>query len=65
MPSNHLHEPHELLHCTRWCSFWHVNGVAVFREETDANGTGGAMMVSTIVRAAPKAVYKVKLSICC
>ena len=43
----------------RWCSFWHVNGVAVFREETDANGGGGAMMVSTIVRASPKSVYKV------
>jgi len=43
----------------RWCSFWHVNGVAVFREETDANGGGGAMMVSSIVRASPKSVYKV------
>ena len=43
----------------RWASFRHVNGVAVFREDYDANGEGGAMMVSTIVRAAPKSVWKV------
>ena len=44
----------------RWATHRHVNGVAVFREQAEDNGQGGAMMVSTVVRAAPEAVWKVR-----
>lgn len=41
-----------------WASVLHVNGVAVYVEEQDADGEGGAIMVSAIVRAPPSDVFK-------
>ncbi|KAL4433733.1 hypothetical protein ABPG75_000174 [Micractinium tetrahymenae] len=41
-----------------WASVLHVNGVAVYVEEQDADGEGGAIMVSAIVRAPPTDVFK-------
>ena len=51
--------PHAATCDARWASFSHVNGVAVFREDYDETGEGGAMMVSTIIRATPYAAWKV------
>ena len=37
----------------------HVNGVAVYQEHAEQSGAGGAFMVSAVVRATPKACFKV------
>lgn len=42
-------------HATRrsWASLLHINGISVYVEELDADGGGGALMVSAVVRAPP------------
>ncbi len=40
-----------------WASVLHINGVAVYVEERDARGEGGALMVSAVVRAPPEEVH--------
>lgn len=43
----------------RWANLRHVNGVAVYQEHAEQSGAGGACMVSAVVRATPKACFKV------
>lgn len=43
----------------RWANLRHVNGVAVYQEHAEQSGAGGAFMVSAVVRATPKACFKV------
>lgn len=45
----------------RWANLRHVNGVAVYQEHAEQSGAGGAFMVSAVVRATPKACFKVGL----
>ena len=44
----------------RWANLRHVNGVAVYQEHAEQSGEGGAFMVSAVVRATPKACFKVE-----
>lgn len=46
--------------CLIPCSVLHVNGIAVYVEEQDADGEGGAIMVSAIVRAPTADVFRVR-----
>lgn len=39
-----------------WASLLHINGISVYVEELDADGGGGALMVSAVVRAPPSDV---------
>lgn len=41
-----------------WASVLHINGVAVYVEEQDPDGEGGAVMVSAVVRSPPGDVFK-------
>eukprot|EP00887_Chlorella_sp_A99_P003751 scaffold7.g3751.t1 len=41
-----------------WQSFLHINGVAVFLEDVDEEGEGGAVLVSAVVRAPPTDIFK-------
>ncbi|KAK2077069.1 hypothetical protein QBZ16_004702 [Prototheca wickerhamii] len=41
-----------------WASVLHINGIAVFVEEADAADSGGAIMVSAVVRGAPQDVFR-------
>lgn len=41
-----------------WSSVLHINGVAVYSEEVDEDGEGGAIMVSAVVRAPPVDVFR-------
>ena len=43
----------------RWANLRHVNGVAVYQEHAEQSGEGGAFMVAAVVRATPKACFKV------
>ena len=45
---------------SRWANLRHVNGVAVYQEHAEQSGDGGAFMVSAVVRATPKACFKVR-----
>jgi hypothetical protein len=56
-PSDGPREPRR----RKWASLRHVNGVAVYQEDEDPDGEGGALMVSAIVRSTPKAAFKVLL----
>lgn len=40
-----------------WASVLHINGVAVYSEEVDEDGEGGAVMVSAVVQAPPLDVF--------
>lgn len=42
-----------------WQSVRHVNGVAVYAEEEGADGEGGALMVSAVVRSSPQECFEV------
>jgi hypothetical protein len=44
-----------------WRSVHHENGVTVYAEEEGADGEGGAIMVSAVVRASPEETFKVGL----
>lgn len=44
----------------KWSTLKHVNGVAVYMEEAGDDGTGGAIMASLVVRAAPRDVFTVR-----
>ncbi|KFM23600.1 hypothetical protein F751_2859 [Auxenochlorella protothecoides] len=41
-----------------WASVMHINGVALFVEDSDADGSGGAIMVSAVVKAPPHDVFR-------
>ena len=41
-----------------WKSVLHINGISVYVEDYDEVGDGGAIMVSAVVRAPPKDVFK-------
>ena len=41
-----------------WQSVHHVNGVAVYAEEENEEGEGGAFMASVVVRAPPRACFQ-------
>lgn len=43
----------------QWQSVRHVNGVAVYAEEEDGDGDGGALMVSAVVRSSPQECFDV------
>ncbi len=43
-----------------WQSVRHVNGVAVYAEEEGADGEGGALMVSAVVRSSPQECFEVR-----
>ena len=43
----------------RWANLRHVNGVAVYQEHAEQSDSGGAFMVSAVVRSTPKACFKV------
>ncbi|KAK9860404.1 hypothetical protein WJX84_008795 [Apatococcus fuscideae] len=42
----------------QWASCRHINGVSIFEEKIGPEGTGGAFMVSSIIRAAPSDALK-------
>ena len=42
-----------------WQSVRHVNGVAVYAEDEGADGAGGALMVSAVVRSSPSECFEV------
>ncbi|KAI3426288.1 hypothetical protein D9Q98_008661 [Chlorella vulgaris] len=46
----------------QWQSVRHVNGVAVYAEEEDGDGDGGALMVSAVVRSSPQECFDVLMS---
>ncbi|KAI7837930.1 hypothetical protein COHA_008236 [Chlorella ohadii] len=45
-----------------WQSVRHVNGVAVYAEEEGADGEGGALMVSAVVRSSPQECFEVLMT---
>ncbi|KAK9814451.1 hypothetical protein WJX72_006118 [[Myrmecia] bisecta] len=46
-----------------WASFRHVNGVAIFQENSNAEGEGGALMVSAVMRAPPATVFRTLMAV--
>lgn len=46
----------------RWANLRHVNGVAVYQEDAEQSGEGGAFMVSAVVRSTPKACFQVRIN---
>ena len=49
----------------RWANLRHVNGVAVYQEDAEQSGEGGAFMVSAVVRSTPKACFQVRINSFC
>lgn len=47
----------------KWSTLKHVNGVAVYMEESGEDGTGGAIMASLVVRAPPRDVFTVRVGV--
>ncbi|KAK9844890.1 hypothetical protein WJX74_008234 [Apatococcus lobatus] len=43
----------------QWASCRHINGVSIFEEKVGPEGQGGAFMVSSVIRAAPRDALKV------
>lgn len=56
--------PTERRRSRAWASVLHMNGISVYAEEQDEDGEGGAIMVSSVVRAPPRDVFKVMRMSC-